>query len=709
MRVVGLISGGKDSCYNLLQCVAAGHEVVALANLSPCHSDELDSYMYQSVGHMGVGMYAEAVGVPLFRRNIEGSSLNTTTIAYTPTEGDEVEDLFLLLKEVKEKCSVDAVSVGAVLSDYQRVRVENVCSRLSLVCMSFMWRRDQSELLHEMVECGIDAIIIKVAALGLEPKKHLGKSIHQMLPYLEKMKEKYRLNVCGEGGEYETFTLDCPVFRKRIVVKEIELVESSADVGYLNFKALELVDKGIGENITQAELVMNAAVRKPEDFLVDLKLAEEEQQAEDQAKELHLCDNHDMSQRSPFSKDSSSSRSPSFEDPNHSPHSTINKENALPSSEKFEEESSPAPEVHEDLNSKVVNTMTGFTFAGSFTGGAFEDVIKKLKECLLTKDMELNDIISVKMYINDMHQYAQLNAQYIKYFTVNPPVRFVVEAPLPANALVQVDVVGWKHSYVTPVEEDQVKPVYRTTMHVQSLSHWAPANIGPYSQAVKVGNVIVVAGMIGLVPGTLQVVPGGVEVQARLALRHVSRVITAMAPSADIRAVVQGVCFVTKLSDVAVARRMMARLSESQITTYVVVPALPRATLVEWHTWGCTENNKFEYEEKGYTRGSVSVRVRRRWYHDNSMCAVNAVASSISSEDLTLNIIEEVICYTLTTADASLPLELTLYYCCGYLTRTLLMQAVKKAVQSDSVSLSIVPVLALEDKYSYLAVTARRH
>lgn len=62
--------------------------------------DELDSYMYQSVGHMGVAMYAEAVGVPLYRRIIQGSSI-TTTKTYNPTEGDEVEDLYLLLKEVQ--------------------------------------------------------------------------------------------------------------------------------------------------------------------------------------------------------------------------------------------------------------------------------------------------------------------------------------------------------------------------------------------------------------------------------------------------------------------------------------------------------------------------------------------------------------------------------------------------------------------------------
>ncbi len=35
MRVVALVSGGKDSCYNMMKCVASGHEIVALANLQP--------------------------------------------------------------------------------------------------------------------------------------------------------------------------------------------------------------------------------------------------------------------------------------------------------------------------------------------------------------------------------------------------------------------------------------------------------------------------------------------------------------------------------------------------------------------------------------------------------------------------------------------------------------------------------------------------
>lgn len=35
MKVVGLLSGGKDSCFNLVHCVANGHDIVALASLGP--------------------------------------------------------------------------------------------------------------------------------------------------------------------------------------------------------------------------------------------------------------------------------------------------------------------------------------------------------------------------------------------------------------------------------------------------------------------------------------------------------------------------------------------------------------------------------------------------------------------------------------------------------------------------------------------------
>ncbi|XP_062061568.1 diphthine--ammonia ligase isoform X2 [Lepus europaeus] len=169
MRVAALISGGKDSCYNMMQCIAAGHQIVALANLRPAgnevESDELDSYMYQTVGHHAIDLYAEAMALPLYRRTIRGRSLDTGLV-YTKCEGDEVEDLYELLKLVKEKEEVEGISVGAILSDYQRVRVENVCKRLNLQPLAYLWQRNQEDLLREMIASNVQAVIIKVAAFG---------------------------------------------------------------------------------------------------------------------------------------------------------------------------------------------------------------------------------------------------------------------------------------------------------------------------------------------------------------------------------------------------------------------------------------------------------------------------------------------------------------------------------------------------------------
>uniref|UniRef100_A0A8C2QNA0 Diphthine--ammonia ligase n=1 Tax=Cricetulus griseus TaxID=10029 RepID=A0A8C2QNA0_CRIGR len=205
MRVAGLISGGKDSCYNMMQCIAAGHHIVALANLRPdenqVESDELDSYMYQTVGHHAIDLYAEAMALPLYRRTIRGRSLETGRM-YNTCEGDEVEDLYELLKLIKEKEEIEGVSVGAILSDYQRVRVENVCKRLNLQPLTYLWQRNQEDLLREMIASNIEAIIIKVAALGLDPDKHLGKTLGEMEPYLLEVRIYVHLQISGsEGGK----------------------------------------------------------------------------------------------------------------------------------------------------------------------------------------------------------------------------------------------------------------------------------------------------------------------------------------------------------------------------------------------------------------------------------------------------------------------------------------------------------------------------
>jgi diphthine-ammonia ligase len=174
--------------------------------------------MFQTVGHNVIDAYATCTGLPLFREPIRGEA-RQQALQYEAAAGDEVEDLFALLARAKAALpELEAVACGAILSTYQRTRVESVCSRLGLVSLAFLWQRDQRALLAEMVATPVAAILIKTAAMGLEPRRHLGRTIAELQPQLLELEQRYGLNVCGEGGEYETLTLDCPLFVKRLVM-----------------------------------------------------------------------------------------------------------------------------------------------------------------------------------------------------------------------------------------------------------------------------------------------------------------------------------------------------------------------------------------------------------------------------------------------------------------------------------------------------------
>lgn len=149
MKVVALVSGGKDSCFNILRCQQHGHEVVALANLHPHETapDELDSFCFQTVGHQLLDVYPACTGLPLYRLRFDGNSIQQD-LTYTKCEGDEVEDLYRLIACVlQQHPEVTAVSSGAIASDYQRLRVEHVCGRLALTSLAYLWHQPQRQLL----------------------------------------------------------------------------------------------------------------------------------------------------------------------------------------------------------------------------------------------------------------------------------------------------------------------------------------------------------------------------------------------------------------------------------------------------------------------------------------------------------------------------------------------------------------------------------
>lgn len=250
MKVVALLSGGKDSLYNMYLSEKEGHEVVAIGNLRPPSDsqDELDSFMYQTVGHQAIEYIAKALDKPLYRAFITRATENLN-LDYDESPTDEVEDLYKLLHDIRHvhKVDFDAVSVGAIASSYQKSRVENICSRLGLTMLAYLWNLDQDALLQRMIDDQFDAILIKVACIGLD-KTDVGKSIKQMQPRLRTLKDQYKVNVCGEGGEYESLVLDCPLFKKKLIIDKYNVLCHSdnggvAPVYYMRPELITLVDK----------------------------------------------------------------------------------------------------------------------------------------------------------------------------------------------------------------------------------------------------------------------------------------------------------------------------------------------------------------------------------------------------------------------------------------------------------------------------------
>ncbi|XP_003379421.1 conserved hypothetical protein, partial [Trichinella spiralis] len=237
MKVVALLSGGKDSCFNLMKCVENGHQATCVANLRPPDGiDDLESYMFQTVGHEGISTIAEVLELPLISRTIHGSSSNCE-IEYFDTTNDEVEDMKQLLLEAKKLYNVEAVSSGAIASNYQKNRIDYICERIDLESLTYLWQRDQVALLNDMMEQQLDAVIVKTASMGLLPNVYLGKTVRESFEKFLQLKNDYGFNVCGEGGEYETMVVHCPLFKRRIVIEHVERVinESNciAPVGYL--------------------------------------------------------------------------------------------------------------------------------------------------------------------------------------------------------------------------------------------------------------------------------------------------------------------------------------------------------------------------------------------------------------------------------------------------------------------------------------------
>jgi diphthine-ammonia ligase len=560
LDVIALISGGKDSLYSILHCVRNGHRVVALANLHPPvrvtehdgdHAadqqqadDDMDSFMYQTIGHGVIPLYERALGIPLYRAPITGDAVDTSRVYRQDAvdddraveeereekksareSEDETESLVPLLKRIMEDHPhANAVSAGAILSTYQRTRIENVAGRLGLVPLAWLWmypelpppaeRRNvltDTGLLDDMAAAGCDARIIKVASGGLDAdslwenvasvdggaRRRIAKAMKRFAA------DDLTAAVLGEGGEYETLAVDGPAFlwKQRIVIeqRDRQVKMAGGGVSYLAISNARCEAKDEQHDGTDV-----LSVRRPG------RLDEPFETALDALHALHAGLSHESGE-------------------------TVGRYdgNVIDT----------PPENFPLCQSRDGRlwTISNISGPGPTAAEQMDEISRKLEQILSlstrTPKTTTNDIVFATVLLRSMQDFGSINSAYATLFKrPNPPARVTVACgdSLPAGVDIMVSFTF-----------DLGSRDGRQGLHVQSRSYWAPANIGPYSQAITVpcqkhlsieagGGLVFIAGQIPLEPASMEIADGlsrdedtwlqNFSLHATLSLQHLWRI-----------------------------------------------------------------------------------------------------------------------------------------------------------------------------------------
>lgn len=198
-----LFSGGKDSCYSAYLAKEKGYELKCLITVI---SENIDSYMFHTPSIEKTKEQAKVMGIPLIIGKTKGE------------KEEELKDLEDTIKKAIKKYKVDTIVTGAIASNYQATRIKEICTKLKLTCYNPLWDKDELSYLHELVKNNFKVIITGVAAYPLD-KTFLGRIIDKKFIHDSiELNNKYSIHIAGEGGEFETFVLNCPLFKRELKV-----------------------------------------------------------------------------------------------------------------------------------------------------------------------------------------------------------------------------------------------------------------------------------------------------------------------------------------------------------------------------------------------------------------------------------------------------------------------------------------------------------
>ena len=208
MNLAVLFSGGKDSTYAIFQAKKMGHDVKCLVTIITMSAE---SHLLHYPNINATKIQASAMKIPQIF--LESKSDDTQ---------NEIELIKQGLFQAKKDYLIEGIVHGGIISEFQKNKFEKIANDLGLKVISPLWKKDQKMYMTELLDSGFEFLISSISCDGLD-ESWIGKIITKdNLAELIQKSEKSKFNLSFEGGEAETFVINCPIFSNPIKIIEYE-------------------------------------------------------------------------------------------------------------------------------------------------------------------------------------------------------------------------------------------------------------------------------------------------------------------------------------------------------------------------------------------------------------------------------------------------------------------------------------------------------
>lgn len=204
MRVSVLWGGGKDSTLACYRAVSQGYDIASLVTFI------LDSW--PSLCH------------PIHLMSLQSKALGMPHLMFKVGEPYR-EGYRQTLTRLKEETGIGGVVAGDIRVAEHKLWYESVCEGLGIDVILPLWGAEPDRILDEFVSQGFRAIFTCVKRPWFS-EEWLGRELDKDCVEVVKMlSREYRIDSCGENGEYHTMVIDGPTFKEAVEISKFSVKE----------------------------------------------------------------------------------------------------------------------------------------------------------------------------------------------------------------------------------------------------------------------------------------------------------------------------------------------------------------------------------------------------------------------------------------------------------------------------------------------------